>query len=292
VIRRWLREPLVHFLALGALLFLVAQWRGGGASNRIVITPGQIDSLTAGFARRWQRAPTEAELKGLVDDHVRDELAAREAVGLGLDRDDTVIRRRLRQKLEFLVEDTIDASPVTDQELQAWLERHPEQFRLDPEVAFRQVYLSPERRGASAEGDAKRLLARLPVASGDLPADVGDPSMLPVEVERSARRDIASQFGERFADEVAAIDPGHWAGPVRSSYGLHLVFVRERREGRMPALEEVRAAVEREALSAQRRRRIDEMYETMLSRYRVVVEQRRPGSQDSHDAGAARPGAR
>jgi len=292
MIRRWLREPLVHFLALGALLFLASQWRGGGASSRIVITSGQIDSLTAGFTRTWQRAPTEGELKGLVDDHVRNELAAREAVAMGLDRDDAVIRRRLRQKLEFLVEDSVDAAPMTDQELQAWLERHPEQFRTEPEVAFRQVYLSPDRRGESAERDAKRLLATLSTANADLPADVGDASMLPVEVELSTRRDIASQFGDSFADQLVAIEPGRWAGPLRSSYGLHLVFVRARREGRLPALAEVRAVVEREAASAQRRQRIDEMYEKMLSRYKVVVDRRRPGSQDAQAAEAAQAGAR
>ena len=125
--RRWLHEPLAHFLVIGALLFLVFEWRGGSrpGSGRIVITPGQIDTMAATFARTWQRPPTELELKGLVDDHVRMELATREAMALGLDRDDTIIRRRLRQKLEFLVEDTVDAAPPTDAELQAWLDAHP-----------------------------------------------------------------------------------------------------------------------------------------------------------------------
>ena len=162
----WWREPLVHFLAIGALLFLVFNWRGGGgpSSNRIVITPGQIDSMVAGFGRTWQRPPTEQELKGLVDDYVREEMATREAMALGLDRDDTVIRRRLRQKLEFVAEDTIDAAPATDAELQAWLDAHPETFRTEPQVAFRQVYLSPDRRGAAVDADARALLAQLSAA--------------------------------------------------------------------------------------------------------------------------------
>ena len=160
---RWLREPLVHFVALGGLLFLAFNWWGGGGpgSSRIVITPGQVDSIAAGFARTWQRPPTDAELKGLIDDYVREEIAAREAMTAGLDRDDTVIRRRLRQKLEFVAEDSIDSTPPTDAELQAWLEQHPEAFRVEPEVAFRQVYLSPDRRRASLEGDGRRLLAQL-----------------------------------------------------------------------------------------------------------------------------------
>ena len=116
-----LREPLVHFLALGALLFLFFEWRGGSGpgSSRIAITPGLIEHLTSGFARTWQRPPTDAEIKGLIDDYVKEEIATREALGMGLDRDDTIIRRRLRQKLEFLVEDAVSSSAPTDAELQA-----------------------------------------------------------------------------------------------------------------------------------------------------------------------------
>ena len=146
--RLW-HEPLVHFLAIGALLFVVFHWGGGSraGSSRIVITPGQIDAIVAGFTRTWQRPPTEEELKGQLDEHVREEIATREAMALGLDRDDTVIQRRLRQKLEFMTEDAIEATPPTDAELQAWLDAHPDRFRLETEVAFRQVYLSPDRRG-------------------------------------------------------------------------------------------------------------------------------------------------
>lgn len=274
MIRRWLREPLVHFLALGALLFAVSHWRGGGGSNRIVITPGQIDSMVATFARTWQRPPTEEELKGLVDNYVRDELATREGLALGLDRDDVVIRRRLRQKLEFMVEDSPDAAPITDAELQAWLGQHPDLYRVEPEVAFRQVYVSPDRRGEATERDAKILLAKLSAAGKDVPANIGDALMAPRDVERSSHSSIARQFGEEFADEVVKIEPGRWAGPVRSGYGLHLVWVHARDKGRMPALDEVRPQVERDLTQARRRERIDKMYEEMLSRYKVIVEQR------------------
>jgi PPIC-type PPIASE domain len=274
-IRRWLREPLVHFLVLGALLFAASHWSGGTVSNRIVITPGQIDSMVATFGRTWQRPPTEKELKGLVEDYVRDELATREGLALGLDRDDTVIRRRLRQKLEFLIEDSADASPVTDADLQAWLERHPDQYRVEPRVAFRQVYVSPDRRGAATERDARILLARLSAAGRDVPTTIGDSLMLPRDVERSTQRSIAQLFGEEFADELLKVEPGRWAGPLRSGYGLHLVWVHARDEGRMPALEEVRPQVERDLFAARRRERIDQLYAEMLSRYKVIVEPRR-----------------
>ena len=168
-----LREPLVHFLLLGGLLFLFFEWRGSGGptSSRIVITPGLVEHLASGFGRTWQRPPTDAELKGLIDDYVKEEIATREAVGMGLDRDDTIIRRRLRQKLEFLVEDAASSAPPTDAELEAWLEKHPQSFRAEPQLAFRQVYVSPERRGASAGQDAVKLLAQLRAKGQDVRTD-------------------------------------------------------------------------------------------------------------------------
>lgn len=283
--RRWLREPLVHFLAIGAFLFLAFEWRGGAGSGsgRIVITPGQIDAMAATFARTWQRPPTEAELKGLIDDYVRSEMATREALALGLDRDDTVIRRRLRQKLEFLVEDAADAAPPTDAELQGWLDQHPEAFRVEPRIGFRQVYLDPGRRGPSLDGDVRALLARLTAAGPSAAVDtLGDRLMVPQEPEAMTPTDIAGLFGREFADEVVKIAPGRWVGPVRSGYGVHLVYVRERTGGRTPALEEVRPVVERELLAARRKRQLDAMYDRLLERYRVTIE-RRAG------AGAGKP---
>jgi hypothetical protein len=272
----WWREPLVHFLALGGLLFLVFQVRGGRAgSSRIVITPGQIDAMVAGFSRTWQRPPSDVELKGLVDDYVREEIATREAMALGLDRDDTIIRRRLRQKLEFVAEDTVDATPPTDADLQAWLDGHPEAFRIEPAVSFRHVYLNPDRRGAAAAADAVSLLAQLSAAGPAARIDeAGDPLMLPRELERSTRSEVARQFGDEFADAVVTVEPGRWTGPIRSGYGLHLVFVRERADGRVPTLAEARPAVEREFLAARRRRELDAMYERLLARYQVTVDPR------------------
>jgi hypothetical protein len=270
-----LQEPLLHFLAIGAALFLLFQWTGGSgqASSRIVLSAGQVDHLAAGFARTWQRPPTDAELKGLVDDWVREEIAVREAMTSGLDRDDTIIRRRLRQKLEFVLEDADGTASPSDQELQAWLDGHTDRFRVEPRVSFRQVFVNPTRRGAAAEGDARRLLARLRSAGPDAPiARVGDPIMLPSEVERESRGDIARSFGEEFAGRVEAIAPGTWTGPIESSYGLHLVLVRERFAGFVPGLAEVRPAVEREVLIDRRAGRIAATYQRLLGKYTVVIE--------------------
>jgi len=274
-IRRWLREPLVHFLAIGAALFLFFAWTGGGApgSGRIVVGPGQVEHLAVTFSRTWQRPPTPAELKGLVDDYVREEIAVREARSMGLDRDDTVIRRRLRQKLEFLTEDAVESTPPTDTELRSWLDEHAADYRLDPEIAFRQVYLNPDRHADSLDADADRLLKRLKTAgdAADL-SDVGDSIMLPAEVPLSPLRVIGRTFGEDFATSLDEVSPGAWTGPLRSGYGLHLVYVRERRPGRSPDVDEVKDALARDFVSDRRKRELESLYARLLERYDVRIE--------------------
>jgi len=289
LLKRLLREPLVHFLLLGGLLFLYFEWRGSGGptSSRIVITPGLVEHLASGFGRTWQRPPTDAELKGLIDDYVKEEIATREAVGMGLDRDDTIIRRRLRQKLEFLVEDASSAAPPTDAELEAWLGKHPQSFRAEPQLAFRQVYVSPERRGASAGKDAEKLLARLRAKGKDATTDgLGDASMLPSEQPLVPLREVARSFGDDFAQQLLKIEPGQWTGPVESPYGLHLVLVQERVAAAAPELAEIRPVVEREVLAERRKRDLDTLYERLLERYTVTIEKPKAKPQQAAAAGA------
>lgn len=274
--QKLLREPLVQFLLLGALLFLWFEWKGGGSgpgSTRITITPGLVEHLASGFARTWQRPPTDAELKGLIDEHVKEEIATREATAMGLDQDDTIIRRRLRQKMEFLVEDAVDQVPPTDAELQAWMEKHPDTFRAESRVALRQVYVNPERRGASARGDAEKLLARLRAAGKDAGIDsLGDPSMLPRELPLGPLSEVTRAFGSEFAGRVDALPAGEWTGPVESPYGLHLVIVSERVAAAGPALADVRPVVERELVAERRRAQLQALYERLLAKYTVTIE--------------------
>ena len=293
MLKQWGREPLVQFLAIGALLFFVFEWRGSGpASRRIVITPGQVDALAAGFARTWQRPPTEEDLKGLIDEYVREEIATREALAAGLDRDDTIIRRRLRQKMEFLAEGTGDASPPTDAELHAWLDAHPARYGQDPQVAFRQVHLSPERRGSRLDDDAQLMLARLASARWDAELDtLSDSRLLPTDVDRSSRSDILRLFGEGFADRILEVETGRWVGPIPSAYGVHLVFVRERFAGRLPSLHEVRPQVERDFIADRRRRDLEATYDRLLDLYDVVIERRAPSVQPNQSTQSPQRGS-
>lgn len=291
LLKRLLREPLAHFLLLGSLLFLYFEWRGGSGgpgSTRIVVTPGQIEHLASGFARTWQRPPTEAELKTQIDEYVKEEIATRESVAMGLDRDDAIIRRRLRQKLEFLVEDAVDQVPPTDAELQAWLEAHAEAFQAEGRVALRQIYLSPERRGASAPADAQKLLARLRAAGPGATIDsLGDASMLPQELPFGPLSAVARAFGAEFAGRIHALPPGEWTGPVESPYGLHLVLISERAAPARPALADLRPVVERELVAERRRAQLQALYERLLEKYTVAIEM--PKAEERKEAS---PGAR
>jgi hypothetical protein len=275
VLKRILREPLVHFLLLGALLFLWSAWQGGGGagSNRIVVTPGVVEHLATGFSRTWQRAPNEIELKGLIDEHVKEEIAVREALAMGLDRDDVIIKRRLRQKLEFLLVDDAAAAPPTDAELKAWLERHPEAFRVEPQASFRQVLLRADRRGAAARSEADQLLARLRAGGPEVATqNLGDASMLPPETPLQPLREVANTFGQDFADALTKIAPGQWSGPVESSFGLHLVLVRESSKGAAAELSPVRPLVESEVLAERRKAELQALYERLLAKVSVSID--------------------
>lgn len=286
ILKRIMREPLVQFLVLGAALFAVsALLSPRDRPGRIVVTPGRIESLAAAFALTWQRPPTSAELDGLIRDYVREEAAVREAARLGLDKDDVIIRHRLRQKLEVVSEDAAAMTEPTDGELRAWLAAHPGDFAVDPTFTFSHVYLSPERRGANLARDAAQLLAFLRHAGGraDLTA-LGDAFVLGHRFDALPARDLQNQFGAHFAAVLDTLRPGRWTGPIESGYGAHLVLLHERAAGRMPALDEVRDAVRRDWSNAQRSEANERLYRSLLQRYTVTIE--KPESAAVADTGA------
>jgi hypothetical protein len=273
VVKSLLKEPLLHFIVLGVALFLLDEVRGGGSeSNRIVIGSGQIAYLAAGFERTWTRPPSEAELKHMLDEWVREEIAVREAFAAGLDRDDTVIRRRLRQKLEFLLEDSADLQTPTPAEQRAWYAEHADALRGEARIGFRQVYLSPQRHGAALEQQAADVLARLRVIGAAASVEqFGDATQLPAELDTTALSDIDSRFGNGFAESLAALPTGTWAGPVRSGYGLHLIWIQDKLAGELPEFELVQPLVEREIMRVRRQAQIDAVYAGLLDKYSVEL---------------------
>lgn len=275
--RHVLREPLVHFLLGGTALFLLyGRVAGPGEEppERIVVTEQRIATLAEGFARTWLRPPTRAELEGLVEDFVREEILYREALALGLDRDDLVVRRRMRQKMEFLNQDLVEPVEPSEAEMAAFLAANPEVFREPERLDLRQVFLDPQRSGAGdVEERAASLLERLRREpeldrAGD---GLGDPTLLPARLEAATPEELAASFGAAFAEALAGVPSDGWSGPIASAYGLHLVRVDARRPARLPRLDEVRGAVEREWAAEQGRAADARFQRALRAGYEVEV---------------------
>jgi AcrR family transcriptional regulator len=273
--KKLLREPLVHFLALGAILFLIGILRGeaaGPAANHIAVTPGAIERLLADFRLTWQRKPTEQEFRGLVEEYLKEEMLYRTALEMGLDRDDQVIRRRLRQRVEFLTADLVESFEPTEEELQAYLDANPDPYRQEMTVTFLQAYIGERGGPEQDESRALALLEELRANPNTDPEQVGDPFMHPPAFWDIREMEVSSLFGEGFAAQLLELPLGEWSGPVTSAFGFHVVRVDGLVPGRASELVEVLDAVHRD-LVGERTREADERYfEALLGRYMVTVE--------------------
>jgi hypothetical protein len=270
-----LRDPLLHFLLLGAGLFALYRLVAGAdiGPKEILVSARTVEGLADNWQRTWQRPPTQAELDNLVDDYVREEVLYREARAIGLDRDDTIVRRRLRQKLEFIAEDLAAPTEPTDQELEEYLDKHRNAFRDPAQVTFEHLYFSSDRRGRRVNADAAAALARLqnPLTPSQL-AKLGDPIALPSYYVRIAVDELDRLFGDGFAAQLIDLPRDRWVGPVESSYGLHLARVMSVEPGTLPPLGEIRDKVARELLAERRRRLGDEFYQKLRDGYSVTIE--------------------
>ena len=281
-----LREPLVQFIALGGLLFLAwsqVEDRVAPPQNRIVVTAQQIERATDYFYQTHLRLPDPDELQPLIEEEIQTEVEFREGQALGLDRDDEIIRRRIRQKLEFMTEDVIDQAKPTDAVLQAYLDAHRDQFGAGPQIVFSQIYLDPSRHGDHLAADADRLLARLNAGDGRLDYGV-DSDTLPVpnDFEATALPDVTAMFGTDFAAALPRQPVGKWAGPVRSGYGIHLVLVRDVKTGKPPELAQVRDQVVREYQAEHRVEANQAAYRKMRAKYDISVQLPAPPSPDRY----------
>ena len=271
-LRSVLREPLLHFLLIGMLLFLlfgkVAPPSGDG--NRITVSRTVIAALAGQFQATWSRPPTRDELGNLIASHVQDEILYREGVALGLVKDDPVIKRRVRQKLEVLIEEEGNAGAPNDAELSAYLSKNAALFRLPPVLSFDQVLFDPADHGANLESALQTSMAAL--NGGAAPESQGKSSMLPMHVEDLSADLVARDFGDDFAKALEAAPVGQWLGPVRSGFGVHLVRIAERKPGYLPALDEARKAVTREWENDRRKAALAANYARLRQDYDVVIE--------------------
>ena len=278
--KRLLKEPLLHFLLLGTAIFaaysLISK-RSSDEPGKIVISAGQVASLAETFTRTWRRPPTSEELEGLIRDRVQEEIYSREAVALGLDKDHSIIRRRLRQKMEFVTDDVAALAEPTDKKLNAYLKTHADTFRIQREFTFSQVYLNPERHGENLVKDIAQLLAQLRRAGETTNvAELGDSFLLEHKFQSLSSSEVTKQFGEKFARKLGELSLRQWEGPIESGYGVHLVWISDRTEGRVPELEEAREAVKREWANTRRLEANAKFHQELLKRYLVTIERGEP----------------
>ena len=268
-----LKDPLVHFLLIGAVLFALLRWQSdGGRENpqEILIAAEQVTQLRQATAVLQGREPTRAELEQLVEPAIREEVYYREALALGLDVEDDEVRRRLVEKMQYLTEDLVDPEPASEEELRAFFDAAPERFLIPELVTFDQVFFSPSTRGDALAGDVEEALAAL--RDGAEPADVGDRTPLQERFEDAPRERVAVLFGEDMTNAVFTLPPGDWSGPYQSDFGAHLVRMISRSVARQLTFDQVREQA-REAFAADRRRTANERaYAEMRARYDVVVD--------------------
>ena len=276
-LKRVASEPLVHFLVLGAVLFLLYTGFSGQPAvtnpRHIVVDEPQLQRLAQEFQRTWMRSPSRQELDGLVADFVDEEILYREALALGLDQNDLVIRRRLRQKMEFLNADLTEPPVPGDADLQAYLDAHREEFHEPERFSFSQVFLIPGDAGGDTLERTASLLEELRAhhPSGVDVTALGDPTMLPDGMQRATADDIDRAFGREFADSMVAAPVSQWSGPYASGYGLHLVYVAQHIPAAEVVLADVRRAVEREWSAEQLRAANERYYQALRDRYSIEV---------------------
>lgn len=270
--KKLLREPLLHFLLIGALLFVVFGLARDGMTGRmdsqVIVSAGRIEQLENIFTKTWQRPPSPQELKGMIDDFVLEEIYYRQAVAMGIDRDDTVIRRRLRQKFEFLTDDMAAASVPTDEELASYLAANADAFATDTTYTFEQVYFNPDQGGVALDRQVAEMLAAL--RAGNDPGGVG--GLLPLYFENTPAHSVDGSFGTGFSESLDALPMNDWQGPVESGLGLHLVKITERIEGSLPELADIRPIVEREWANENRLETRRLINDQLLSNYEVTIE--------------------
>lgn len=269
-----LSEPLTHFLAIGALIFAGhlalhgdEEFRGSGV---VVVSEGRINQIAEGYKLIAGRPPTGPELEGLVADFIDEEIAYQEAIALGLDADDTVVRRRMRQKLEYLAEDMEAISEPTEADLQDWLKAHPDRFTLSDRLSFEHALASRDKRGASSSADAAAMIERL--KGGAEAKVVTDPSLLPQAVSPTSLDGVATLFGRDFANTVFAATETGWFGPVESAFGFHAVRITGRESSRTPDLAEIRDKVRTDWIDTKRKDQRESYQKRVKDRYRVSID--------------------
>ena len=276
---RLLREPLLHFAAIGAVIYILygvfAEALPEADDKTIVVSAAEIEWMQTSWQQRWNRPPTEVEMDGLVQQYIKETVLYREALTMGLNRHDQVIRRRLAQKLEFLAKDLVALTPPTEEELQEYFAAHQERYEAPTRYTFTQVYIDRDKRGNATLDDAETIKARL-IAEGDAiedPASLGDRFMLQNYYPAKEPLEIQKSFGSGFTESLLELSPGEWHGPVLSGYGVHLVFISHIIEPPVTVFEDVREFVTQDWKTDKGEELNEKFYANLRDQYKIIIEE-------------------
>jgi hypothetical protein len=270
ILQRFLREPLLHFIVIGGLFFLIYTAVNDTfdiSTDTNFITPERIDQIETIFTGVWNRKPTDEELDNLIKEEVRSEVYYRDALALGLDKNDAIVRRRLRQKMEFLTDTGIYLQEPSPGELETYFAANEQVYKNEPRLAFEQVYLGE----SPPEDSVSQTLKMLRSESAVDPSTLGQHTLLPAQLKMSQPGAIDSVFGKGFYSQIAVLAPGEWVGPVTSTYGIHLIRTLDGEPARMPPLEEIRDFVLQDWRSAKAEENRQQDYAKRRSRYTVEI---------------------
>ena len=270
-----LREPLFIFFLIGAALFAVDALRSPGGEDtsfEIRVTEAQIDQLAAAWEGQSNRPPTEQELNGLIQSHITEEILMREAIALGLDQNDTIVRRRLAQKARFLLEDNIEIEGASEDDLEEFFQTNRSAYTIPAIFTFDHIYFSDSAKESEL---STRLAGVREALSEDPPQDwrsLGDAFMLSRTIVRQPLKSIARTFGTDFSETLPSLETGSWVGPVTSGLGVHLIRIREKTEERIPEFPEVKGRVAQNYVAQARRSANIERMEDLRGQYTIVIE--------------------
>ena len=276
---KFLREPLVHFMFIGAAIYLAyalfAEPTPEAQDDTIIVTAGEVAWMRTAWQKRWNRPPTAEEFDGLIQQYIRETVLYREALTMGLNKHDMVIRRRLAQKLEFLAKDLVALTPPTEEELQAYFDAHQDRYQEPARYSFTQVFIDPDKRGDTTLDDAEAIKTTL-MARGDAidnAGALGDRFMLPNYYPEKDRVEIQKMFGSGFTESLLELSPGQWHGPVLSGYGVHLVYVHGIIEPPSPVFAQVRERVLQDWETDRGEELNEKFYASLRERYTIVIEE-------------------
>ncbi|MBL4768810.1 MAG: peptidyl-prolyl cis-trans isomerase [Rhodobacteraceae bacterium] len=277
-LRKFLRDPLIHFFAAGACIYLayyiVAEPEVVADDKTVTVTTGEVEWLATVWESRWNRPPTQKELDGIVHQQVRETILYREALKMGLDKDDIVIRRRLAQKVEFLTQDLLQPKAPDEEQLTAYFEENIEDYMPEPRITFTQVFFDPDRRGNATLDDAeaaKAILSEMTEVPTN-PDQFGDSFLLQGYYPDKTKFEISRLFGKGFSDPLFELEEGAWIGPVLSGYGTHLVYVHSRVDLQAPDIDTVREQLTANWIDLKRQELNDEFLARLMDSYTIIIE--------------------